>query len=88
MLLSSSAGRSSDNANPATMAAAFEKHLREVYSWLDGKPYVKSIRVAYHEVLKQPEEVSRNIADFLGIPLGLDAMTQQVDKSLYRNRSM
>ena len=81
-------GTFKEGANQAAMAAAFEKHLREVYAWLDGKPYVKSIRVAYHEVLKQPEEVSRNIADFLGIPLGLDAMTQQVDKSLYRNRSM
>lgn len=72
--------------NSSVMAAAFEKHLREVYAWLDGKPYVKSIRVAYHDALKQPQEVSRNISEFLGERLNLGAMRQAVDASLYRNR--
>ncbi|MBZ5686129.1 MAG: sulfotransferase [Acidobacteriia bacterium] len=80
-------GNYKEGANPAAMAAAFEKHLREVYAWLDGKPYVKSIRVAYHEALKQPEEVSQKIAEFLGVSLNVEAMTQQVDASLYRNRT-
>jgi len=79
-------GTFKENANPAAMAAAFEKHLREVYAWLDGKPYVKSIRVRYHDVLKQPEEVGRRIAEFLETPLNMQSMTQQVDGSLYRNR--
>ena len=79
-------GTFKENANPAAMAAAFEKHLREVYAWLDGKPYVKSIRVTYHDVLKQPEEVGRRIAEFLETPLNMQSMTQQVDGSLYRNR--
>ena len=69
------------------MAAAFEKHLRDVYAWLDGKPYVKSIRVSYHDALKQPEEVSRSIGEFLGISLNVEAMTEQIDASLYRNRT-
>ena len=80
-------GTYKEGANQAAMATAFEKHLREVYAWLDSKPWVRSMRVEYHDVLKEPKHVCRNIADFLGIPLGLDAMTQQVDKSLYRNRS-
>jgi hypothetical protein len=48
---------------------------------------VKSIRVTYHDVLKQPEEVGRRIAEFLEIPLKVQSMTQQVDGALYRNRS-
>jgi hypothetical protein len=80
-------GTYKEGANPAAMAAAFEKHLREVYAWLDGKPYVKSIRVAYHDALKQPEEVSRKLAEFLGIPLNTELMKQQVDASLYRNQT-
>jgi len=48
---------------------------------------VKSIRVAYHESLEHPEEVSRKLAEFLGIPLNTELMKQQVDASLYRNRS-
>lgn len=79
-------GTYKEGASPAAMAAAFEKHLREVYGWLDGKSYVKSIRIAYQDALKQPEEVARKIGEFLGIPLDVQAMTLQVDASLYRNR--
>lgn len=80
-------GTYKDGANAAAMAAAFEKHLREVYAWLDGTTYVKSLRVPYHETLKQPEEISLQISEFLGISLNTQAMTRQVDESLYRNRS-
>jgi len=80
-------GTYKEGANPVAMAAAFEKHLKEVYGWLDGKAYVRSLRVSYHDALKQTEDASRNVAEFLGIPLNVQAMTQQVDASLYRNRS-
>ena len=79
-------GTYKEGANPAPMAAAFEKHLLEVYNWLAGKPYVKSIRITYHDALKQPEEISRRVSEFLGVPLNIEAMIQQVDASLYRNR--
>jgi hypothetical protein len=74
-------------ANPAVISAAFEKHLREVYAWLDSKPYVKALKVSYHHVLSQPKEASQTLSDFLGIPLNAEAMCQQVDSSLYRNRA-
>ncbi len=80
-------GTYKEGANPAAIAAAFQKHLRDVYAWMDGKSYVKSIRVAYHDTLKEPERISQNIAEFLGIPLNVEAMTAQVDASLYRNRN-
>jgi len=81
-------GAYKEGANPAAMSAAFEKHLREVYAWLDGKPYVKWNRVAYHDALEHPAEVSRRIAEFLGVSLNVEAMTRQVDASLYRNRTV
>jgi hypothetical protein len=80
-------GTYKEGANPAAMAVAFERHLREVYAWLEGRPYVKSMRVAYHDALEHPEEVSRRIAEFLGISLNVEGMIQQVDASLYRNRT-
>jgi len=80
-------GTYKEGANPAAMGAAFEKHLRDVYAWLEGKTYVKSMRVAYHEALAHPEAVSRRIAEFLGISLNVDSMTRAVDASLYRNRT-
>jgi hypothetical protein len=80
-------GTYKEGANPAAISAAFEKHLRDVYVWMDGKPYVRALRVPYHEVLSKPKDVSEQLAEFLGIPLNLEAMTQQVDASLYRNRA-
>lgn len=80
-------GTYKEGANPAFLSAAFEKHLREVYAWLDGRPYVKAMRVPYHDALSQPKELGQQIAQFLGIELNVDAMGQQVDASLYRNRS-
>jgi hypothetical protein len=79
-------GTYKEGANPAIISAAFEKHLREVYAWLDGKSYVKAMRLPYHEVLENPADTSKQLTDFLGIALNLDAMTKQVDPSLYRNR--
>jgi hypothetical protein len=79
-------GTYKEGANPAIMSSAFEKHLREVYAWLDGKPHVKSLRAAYHDVLHDPKDVAAKLAEFLGSELNLEAMAQQVDPSLYRNR--
>jgi len=70
----------------SAIASAFEKHLREVYSWLDSKPYVKTLRVPYHEVLRDPKDISRKVTQFLQINLNEDAMTRQADPTLYRNR--
>jgi hypothetical protein len=74
-------------AGNAAIAGAFETHLREVNAWLDGKAYVKTLRVPYHQVLRDAEEIAEKISQFLGINLNVEAMTQQVDATLYRNRS-
>jgi len=76
-----------EGADPAVVAAAFEKHLREVYAWLDSRNYVKSLRIPYREVLSQPREIGRRAAEFLQIDLDVEAMNECVDASLYRNRS-
>ncbi len=80
-------GTFKEGANQSVISSAFEKHLRDVYAWLDGKPYVKALRVPYHEALNQPGDVAGRLAKFLELPLNVEAMTQQVDASLYRNRA-
>jgi hypothetical protein len=74
-------------ANPAIMSAAFEKHLREVYAWMDSKTNVKALRIPYHDVLNRPKEIAASVTEFLQIPMDAEAMIQQVDGSLYRNRA-
>ncbi len=80
-------GTYKEGVDQTVVSAAFEKHLRDVEAWLDGKSYVRMLRVKYQEVLSKPKEVAQQIADFLDMELNVDAMAQQVDASLYRNRS-
>jgi hypothetical protein len=79
-------GTYKQGADPAIVSAAFEKHLREVYAWADNKRNVKMLRVPYPQLLTQPIEIGKQIAQFFGIALSIEAMAQQVDTSLYRNR--
>jgi hypothetical protein len=80
-------GTAKPGADDSVVAAAFEKNLRAVNAWLDSKAYVQTQRVSYHDVLHDAEGIGHKISQFLGIGLDIEAMTRQVDASLYRNRS-
>jgi len=79
-------GTYKEGADQAVIAAAFEKHLREVYAWMEGKPHVKSLRLGYHDVLRDATGAGARVAEFLRIELDVVAMAGQVDAALYRNR--
>jgi LPS sulfotransferase NodH len=79
-------GTSGAGPGAAIMTAAFEKHLREVDAWLAGKAQVKTLRIAYHDLLQDAKGMAQKIVEFLGIELNVEEMTCQVDASLYRNR--
>lgn len=80
-------GTAKPGADASVMAAAFEKNLRAVNVWLDSKAYVKTLRVSYHDVLQDAEGIGHKLTQVLGIALNVEAMTRQVDATLYRNRS-
>jgi len=65
---------------------AFRDHLYKIHSWLSSQPQIAVLRLPYHDVLNRPRESSEKIKDFLGVELHLEAMTQQVDQDLYRQR--
>jgi len=79
-------GTAKAGAGNAAIGAAFESHLREVNAWLESKSYVKTLRVPYHEVLRDAETIGMRISDFLNVKLDCIAMAQRVDATLYRNR--
>jgi hypothetical protein len=80
-------GTADPSVDAAAITRAFQSHLYEVNTWLNGKPNVAVLRVHYHSLLKEGKETAQKIADFLKLPLNVEAMTQQVDQSLYRNRA-
>ncbi len=69
------------------MAAAFQRHLEEVFVWLDKTPNLKLLRLTYHSVLDNPASAAEKIKSLLTADLDIDAMIHAVDATLHRNRS-
>ncbi len=65
---------------------AFQRHLIEVNRWLNGQPNVGVLRVHYHRILREPKATAEAVAEFLKVPLDIEAMAREVDQNLYRNR--
>jgi hypothetical protein len=71
---------------PAALIAGLGAHLNQVNAWLKDKANISVHRVEHGDVLRQPLRVSESIQQFLNWPLNVDAMSQQIDPSLYRQR--
>jgi hypothetical protein len=70
----------------APIEEAFQRHLIETSQWIARQSNMQVLRVHYHRVLREPVTVAKEVSDFLGLGLDLDAMVKQIDGSLYRNR--
>lgn len=79
-------GSVESNSDTSALEEAFQRHLIEVNQWLAGKANMQVSRVHYHRVLREPRAVAEEVAAFLQFSLDIEAMVQQVDRSLYRNR--
>ena len=73
-------------ADTSPIEQAFQRHLLDLNKWLAGKPNITVMRIHYHRVLREARAVAEEVAQFLGVPLDIAAMAQQVDGTLYRNR--
>jgi hypothetical protein len=71
---------------PAALIAGLGAHLNQVNAWLKDKANISVHRVEHGDVLREPLHVSESIQQFLNWPLNVDAMSQQIDASLYRQR--
>jgi hypothetical protein len=80
-------GNSAAGEDTRKIEEAFQRHLIEVNKRLAARTDVAVLRLQYRSVLHEPQAAAEAIAEFLKIPLNIDAMTQQVDASLYRNRT-
>jgi len=69
------------------MIAALTAHLRQAELWLSGQKFVTTCPVEYHMLLQDPTGEARRIAEFLGLPLDIEAMARAVAPALYRNRA-
>jgi hypothetical protein len=72
---------------PAALIAGLGAHLNQINAWLRDKANISVHRVEHHDVLREPARISESIQQFLGCPLDVVAMSQQIDGSLYRQRA-
>lgn len=68
------------------MILALEAHLKQVKNRLDERPDLPVLYVDYHSLLEDARAAAGSIAEFLALPLDVQAMARQVDPTLYRER--
>lgn len=68
------------------LVRALAAHQQQVLALVRQIPGVALCTVRYHDVLADPFQQARRIADFLAMPLDCEAMARQADRRLYRQR--
>ena len=81
-------GEDSDQMEDATMAKLFQKHLVSIDNWLQEQKNFQVLHVNYSEILSDPVTQVQAVNVFLGGGLDVQAMAEQVDPALYRNRNV
>jgi hypothetical protein len=76
----------SDAASHDLLTSAFKDHLREVSASLERRDDMSVFRMGYRRLLQDPIAHAKAVKDFLALDLNVEAMAEQVDLSLYRNR--
>ena len=71
----------------AALIAGLGAHLNQVNAWLKDRSNISVHRVEHQEVLREPLRTAQAIQQFLDCSLDVVAMSQQVDTSLYRQRT-
>ncbi len=81
-------GEDADNMDDAKMADLFDKHLTQVFGWLEQQPNVRYLEVHYSDLLGDPVSLAAQVNRFLNGRLDEQKMVGMVDPSLYRNKKV
>jgi hypothetical protein len=79
-------GEPTDRVDDGEMGRLFEKHLAQVYAFMDERDDVEYVDVDYNAALEDPETVVERVVEFLDADLDASAMLGVVDPQLYRQR--
>jgi hypothetical protein len=80
-------GKDVPGTSPASVAAAFEKHLREIDNALERRKSIAVLKVEHARVLAEPMVQASRVAEFLGGGLRVESMAARVERSLHRERA-
>jgi hypothetical protein len=70
------------------MQAALKAHLAQVNAGVASRQgsTFQVLKVNYHDLISDPHGAAQSMAEFVGLPLDVEAMARQVDPALYRQR--
>lgn len=81
-------GEDAKSVSDDEMAGLFEKHLAQIYAWMDRQSNLAYLDVDYNAMLANPAPIVAEIQDFLKRDLDFEAMVAVVDPDLYRQRAV
>jgi len=74
-------------SNPTdSVIVAFQEHLEHIRIWLPQQRNMDVLFCDYSAVVEKPRDVANTISTFLRQDLNIEAMMQQVEASLYREK--
>lgn len=76
-----------NQAYPLTLETNFKAHLAKIEHWFKRNPHFEVMHIQYTDLIKDPQNHAKVLADFIGKPLDIDKMCAAVDKTLYRNKN-
>lgn len=79
-------GQDRDQPPDQRMRELFTTHLEKVESFLARQPALDALHCQFRQVVQQPAEMARRVADHLGLPLDLERMAGIIEPALYRQR--
>jgi hypothetical protein len=74
------------NVSQDQMRRIFSNQLEKVHEWLDKQPNFTVLSIDYHDIVRNPEDQSRRINEFLDGRLNVAKMAEVVCPSLYRQQ--
>jgi hypothetical protein len=80
-------GTGTGQLSQEALAATYATHLEQVRRLLLGRSNCDVLYVDHRQALDAPEQVARQICEFLGESLDTAAMAAEVDTRLHRNRA-
>ncbi len=79
-------GESTDETSDDRMAVLYEKHLRQVRTWLARQCHMEVLYVDFQSAIDAPRDTAGRVNAFLGGGLDAEAMATAVEPSLHRQR--
>jgi hypothetical protein len=79
-------GEQTDSVSDEKLAEIFQRHSKDIESWLAAQPNIKTLYFNYNEAIDQPDRSVQLVNDFLREGLDVEAMAAVINRTLYRQR--